>query len=144
MASSTGLVISTRPRNQLLMVLDAWPFERMLPHKPGWMGTDDWVNLLVWLILVTQRDEPPTQAWYRLIDRAFDATRESLRKKRVINVDEVTVATDALYDIGQTYQHLCPLLYGVLTTIYPQIEEGYRIRFLRLDITGLYLLLTLE
>ncbi len=144
MAASTGLVISQLPRKQLLMVLEPWTIERMLPRKPGWMDIGDWVNLLVWLILVTQRDEHPETAWYRLIDRAFEATRTALRRKRIINVDEVAVSTSALFDIGQAYQQLCPVLYNVLTTVYPQIQEGYRIRFLRLDITGLYLILTLE
>lgn len=144
MAPSTGLVISHQPRNTLLMVLDGWPWERTLPAKPTWMDLADWVNLLVWLVLVTDRHEHPEQAWYRNIDRAFAALRESLRKKRIINIDELAVATDALYNIGQAYQQLCPLLYPVLTSIYPQIEQGYRIHFYRMDITGVYLLLTQE
>lgn len=144
MVSHTGLVVSTRPRKLLMMVLDSWPIERVAHSKPSWMPIADWINLLVWLILVTAHNEPPQQAWYRSIDRAFEAIRVSLRQTRIVNMDELAIATEAVYVIGQTYQQLCPLLYPILATIYPQIQEGYRIHFDRLDSTGLYLILTLE
>lgn len=144
MSPATGLVVSNHPRASLMMVVVAWPFEATLKHKPSWMELADWINLQVWLILMTNRHEPAEQAWYRLIDKAFEVTLTTLKRKRIINLDPVMTATDALYSVGLVYRQLCPLLHPVLTTAYPQLEQGYRIHFHHMDIAGVYLLLTLE
>lgn len=143
MNQHTGLVTIDRPRAQILMVIDPTPIRASLPEKPTWMQVDEWVGMLVWLVMVTNPREDLETSWYRLIDYAYQVLRESLSRKRIINLDVETEAREALPKVANTYKWLCPVLYPVLQTVYPQIREGYRIRFDQLTREGCWLTLTL-
>lgn len=143
MNQQTGLVVVDRPRAQILMVVDPMPFRASLPEKPHWMGIDEWIGLMVWLVMVTNPRESAETNWYQLIDYAYRALRESLSRRRIVNMDGDEEARNALQKVAETYRWICPILYPVLQTVYPQIREGYRIKFDHLSAEGCWLMLTL-
>lgn len=143
MTQHTGLVTVERPRHLIMMVIDPMPVRASLSEKPTWMNVDEWVGMLVWLVMVTNPREDLDTSWYRLIDCAHQVLRESIYRKRIVNLDPDVEARDALQNVARTYKWICPVLYPTLQTVYPQIREGYRIRFDHMTREGCWLTLTL-
>ncbi len=137
------LVVSERPKSQFWLVVDARPFRASLSDKPKWLPTREWVQLITWLVMVTDRNVPSETEWYRLIDYVYRALVQSLTAQRIINLDVEVEAREALPKVAEVHRWITPILYPVLQLLYPHIQQGYKLEFDRLTMEGCYLRLVL-
>lgn len=138
------LVISEYPKSQLLVVMDPRPFRASLANKPSWVTTGEWISLLVWLALMSEKNVSTDTNWYRLIDYVYRAMLQCLQRQRLVNVDIKLLAQETLPTIAEVYRWVTPIIAPPLELLYPQLQQGFKIQFDQLTMEGCYLLLVLK